>query len=100
MARSRTPAFATDRARTAALAVLVAERLEGLLDEVAESRAQYTESTGRLAWLLKTHLIPSTDARARQLLADANTPPSAWREAATAGVQAMDDALATLLETG
>ena len=77
--------------------MIVAERLEDVLGDVAESRAIYLELVGQLAWLLKTHMIPTADARARQLVADANTPPSAWREAATAGTAAMEDALASLL---
>ena len=91
---------ANDRARRAAVRVIAAERLEGLLTAATEARANYLESVGQLGWLIREHAVPNGDARPYQLVGDANTPPSAWREAATAGVQAMDDALATLLETG
>ena len=50
-----------------------------------------------LAWLLRSGAIPSSDARARQLVAGADTPPSAWPEARTAGTPAMEAALAALL---
>jgi hypothetical protein len=77
--------------------VLVAERLENLLADVAQARATYLESAGQLGWLIKTHVIPDSDRRAHQFLGEANQPPSTWREAATAGTAAMEDALAALL---
>jgi hypothetical protein len=89
--------YANDRARKAAHSVLVAERLENLLADVAQARATYLESAGQLGWLIKTHVIPDSDRRAHQFLGEANQPPSTWREAATAGTAAMEDALEALL---
>jgi hypothetical protein len=89
--------YANDRCRKAAYGVLVAERLEELLAGVSEARAAYLECAGQLGWLIKTHVIPDSDRRAHQFLGEANTPPSTWREAATAGTTTMEDALAALL---
>ena len=89
--------FANDKARKAAHAVLAAERLEALLIEAAEARANYLESVGQLGWLLRNHAIPTGDRRAHQILGEANQPPSTWPEARTAGTEAMEAALAALL---
>jgi hypothetical protein len=89
--------FTFDKCRKAARTVIAAERLEDLLDEATEARANYLESVGQIGWLLRNHAVPDGDARPRQVLGDANTPPSAWREAANAGTAPMEDALAALL---
>ena len=84
-------------ARRAAIAVLVAERLEDLLSEATESRAGYLEAVGQLGWLLRHSGVPSTDGRPRQLVAGADMPPATWPEARTAGAAQMETAMAALL---
>ena len=77
--------------------VLAAEKLEELIADVIEDKAGYLESVGQLGWLLRNHAITGDQHAARQLVADANTPPSAWPEANTAGTAPMEAALAALL---
>jgi hypothetical protein len=89
--------YAFDRARKAARGVIAAEMLEDLLGAAAEARANYLETVGQLGWLVQSHAIPNGDSRPHQLLGEANTPPSAWREAATAGTTHMEAAIAALL---
>jgi hypothetical protein len=89
--------YASDRARKAARGVIAAERLEELLTDAAEFRAQYLETVGQLGWLIQSHAIPNGDSRPHQFLGEANTPPSTWREAATAGTAQMEAAMAALL---
>ena len=78
------------------LAVIVVEQLEDLLGDAAEARATYLEALGQLGWLLRHHVVPSADARPRQLVAGADTAPAMWPEAKAAGVAAMEEALAAL----
>ena len=68
--------------RSAALAVLAHENLEPLLEQAIEARASYLESIGGLSWLIRTGGVPSGDARAHQLVREADSPPAAWPEAA------------------
>jgi hypothetical protein len=88
--------FANDRCDKAENACIVDAWHEEELRKWKESRAALSESTGRLAWMVRSHAIPGSDARARQLVAEADTPPSAWPEAKTAGIEAIEAALASL----
>jgi hypothetical protein len=67
----------------AALKRIVEEEWERLIATTVESRATYIESPGDLAWLLRNGAAPINDARAAQLILQADTPPSRWPEAAT-----------------
>ena len=89
--------YGFDKAKKAVRSVISAERLEDLLTSATEARAEYIDALGSIAWLAQQHAIPDGDARPRQLLSNANTPPSAWPEAATAGTAQMEAALAALL---
>ena len=100
MTRSRTrgPRWPQPRikAHRAAVRVIAAERLEDLLSDAVDRRDTSTRSGGS-AWLVRQHAVPQNDARATQLVADANTPPSAWPEAKTAGIQPMETAVTALM---
>jgi hypothetical protein len=88
---------ARTRAGKAAIAVIAFEQLEDLLDVAVEARAAYVEAIGKLGWLLRNGMSSTTDARARQLVAGADTAPSTWQEAKVAGTGQMEAALAALL---
>jgi hypothetical protein len=89
--------FAFDKVRKGAKATICADRLEDLLTSATEARAEYIIALGQLAWLVREHATPDGDRRAHQLVADGNTPPSAWPESATAGVKVMQDAFEALM---
>jgi hypothetical protein len=89
--------FANDKAKKAARGVIAAELQESLISEVVEAKSNYIESVGRLRWLHLNHALVGDQHAARQLIADMNTPISAAPEASTAGVDAMEQALAALL---
>ena len=89
--------FAFDKCRKAARSVIAAERLEDLITDAVEARAQYVDALGSLTWLLQQHAVPNGDSRVRQLVSDGNTPPSAWPEAKIAGIKVMQDAFEALM---
>jgi hypothetical protein len=89
--------YAADAARKAARTVIASERLEDLINDAIEARSNYLESVGQIGWLFRNHAVPDGDARPRQILSGANTPPSAWREAASAGDPAMEAMHAALM---
>jgi hypothetical protein len=89
--------FAFDKCRKATRSVIASERLEDLISDAVEARAAYVDALGSLAWLLRQHAVPDGDSRVRQLVADGNTPPSAWPESATAGLQVMQAAFESLM---
>jgi hypothetical protein len=97
IAERRAVSFAEDAVRAAALRVLAAEELEGLITTAVNARASYIDAVGSLAWLLRNHAEPSADDRARQLVSGADTPPSKWPEAAHADGR-MAKRLAALME--
>jgi hypothetical protein len=90
--------FVSDKVKKAGHAVLVAEKLEPLLNAAIEARAQYVDAVGALGWLVRNHAINGDDRRAHQILGDANVPPSTWHEAQqSAGTAQMEAAFAALL---
>jgi hypothetical protein len=89
--------FAFDKCRMAARSVIAAERMEDLIGDAVEARAAYVDALGSLAWLVQQHAVPDGDSRVRQLVADGNTPPSAWPEAKIAGIKVMQDAFEALM---
>jgi hypothetical protein len=89
--------FAFDKCRKAARGVIAAERMEDLIGDAVEARAAYVDALGSLAWLVQQHAVPDGDFRVRQLVADGNTPPSAWPESKVAGIKPMQAAFEALM---
>ena len=78
--------FTFDKCRKSARAVIASERMEDLLTSATEARAEYIDALGSIAWLAQQNTIPDGDARPRQLLSDANTPPSSLSELTRRGI--------------
>jgi hypothetical protein len=72
----RAVSFAENRVRSAALRVLAAEELEGLITAAINARANYAESIAALAFLIRARVIPNGDVRPHQLVSDADTAPA------------------------
>jgi hypothetical protein len=88
-------AFALDKVKKSCLQVIGSEKLSELLGAAIAGRAKYIDAIGQLAWLLQQHAVD--DAGVRQFVGEANTPPSTWPEAASAGAAAMESAMNALL---
>ena len=80
----RATSYAEDRVHSAALAVLADETLEDLIELAITTRAAYLELISALGWLIRNGAVPGGDIRPNQLVRDADTAPSQWREAAAA----------------
>jgi hypothetical protein len=93
----RATSYAETAVRTAALAVLAAEELEGLITAAVAARATYLESVGGLSWLIRNGAVPSGDVRPNQLVLEADSAPARWPEAAHAD-GCMAERLAALME--
>jgi hypothetical protein len=94
----RAAGLAEAAVRSAALRVLAAETLEDLIESAINARAAYLESVAGLGWLIRNHGVPSGDARAHQLVLEADSAPARWRPEATYADGGMAKRLAALME--